>query len=216
MYPTAEVRWFVPGPLPGAARQWFEATGDGPAPPQLRDDLYLLALTPDAPNVKLRGVQAGGEQRMEVKARTGALGAQTFGAGAVGRVGQWQKWRFPLADGAPAPDLLGDAAHWLRVAKRRRSRLFTVENGAVVEQPGDDRPASGCDLELSEIRAGHARFWSICFEAFGPSSGDGLTDLLAQTATHALACGTPPRLTADRSMSYPEWLARIGKPPGAL
>ena len=215
MYPTVEARWFVPGPLPAAVRDWFDATGAAAPPLQARADLYLVSLSLDAPNVKLRDVDVGPEQRMEVKTRAGTLRTQVLGPPAVqatGRVGKWQKWRFPLADGSPAADLAGGAESWLRVEKRRRSRLFVPEGDGVREAPGET-PERGCDAELSEIGVGQARFWSVCFEAFGPSH-EGLDALLQRTAAHVLACGEPPVLPAGRSMSYPEWIARVGRGAG--
>ena len=216
MYPTVEARWFVPGPLPAAVRTWFDAAGDAEPPLQARADLYLVSLSLDAPNVKLRAVDAGPEQRMEVKTRAGTLRTQALGppeAQATGRIGKWQKWRFPLAEGSPAAALAGGAESWLRVEKRRRSRLFVPDGDGVREATGEELRERGCDVELSEIGVGQARFWSVCFEAFGPSH-EGLDALLQRTAGCVLACGEPPVLPAGRSMSYPEWIARVGRGAG--
>ena len=213
MYPTVEARWFFPGPLPAAARDWFGTTGRAEPELQQRADLYLVSLAADAPNVKLRAVDGDGERRLEIKTRAGTLRTQTFGAGhaqATGRVGKWQKWRLSLADSAPAAETLAGSSDWLRVEKRRRSQVFQYADGHVAEAAGPEQPAIGCDLELSEIGIGQARYWSVCFEAFGPSH-DGLEDALRETATHALSCGRPPALPAGRSLGYPELLARLAQ-----
>lgn len=205
MYPTVETRWFFPGPLPDAARAWHEALGETKPALQARADLYLVSLAPDAPNVKLRAVD-GAERRLEIKTRAGTLATQTLGPHAVGRVGRWTKWRLPLAEEAPDPDLLAASSDWIRVEKRRLSRVFVLDAGQVKEADLADAPPAGCDVELSEIETHLGRYWSVCLEAFGPDAGD-LAPMLRRTAEHALAAAPP--LPAARSLSYPEWLARI-------
>ena len=203
MYPTVETRWFFPGPLPHAARDWHDRLGEGPTEQHARADLYLVSLAPDAPNVKLRAVD-GEERRLEIKTRAGTLATQRLGPHAVRRVGRWTKWRLPLADDAPPPDVLASSADWIRVAKRRRSRVFRLSGGRVEEAA--TRPPTGCDVELSEVETHLGRYWSVCLEAFGETHAD-LPSLLRQTAEHTLADAPP--LPVARSLSYPEWLARV-------
>jgi hypothetical protein len=63
MYHSAEVRWFLEGPLPGDMQLWFEAGGLAKTEPQ-RTDEYLFLPGCTTTSVKLRS------GRFEVKALT--------------------------------------------------------------------------------------------------------------------------------------------------
>ena len=103
-YRTAEVRWFVRGPVPPQVRAWFDALGPG-VEAESRTDRYL-APTGDALGVKLR------EGRVEAKRRAGTLGPL---ADAQGEAESWAKWSFETPDAT-------DGDEWVAVAKTRRQR----------------------------------------------------------------------------------------------
>lgn len=101
---TAEVRWFMSGPIPPAARDWFDGLGLE-AEAETRTDHYLEPAS-DALGVKVR------EGRVEAKRRTGTLGQ----LGASTEVEAWAKWSFET------PTALEDADEWVEVAKTRWQR----------------------------------------------------------------------------------------------
>lgn len=200
MRATAEVRWFLPGPLPEAVVRWFEAAA-GARGWEARTDHYVRTAAADL-GVKTRGgnPSAGSGQAVEAKRRTARLGEERFTDEAVGRLERWRKWSFPT----DTPALSGD--DWVAVHKRRLNCPFAVDAGGVrpVESEGD--AGQGCSLEVSEVQVEGATWWSVCFEAWG---GDevALPDLLRRTAAHAFGVGDPPALPAERARGYPAWLA---------
>lgn len=198
MTETAEVRWFVPGPLPPDAAAWF--AGLGPLPDEeARTDRYLVPQGPDGPGVKLRG------GRLEVKRRTETHGTWPLGA-AEGRVEAWAKWSFPLVPLlAETPD-----AGWTPVGKRRRVHAFVVEQGAVRPAGGEASGGVG-RVELAALTRDGAPWWSVCVEAEAPDGAARLAALQA-VAAYAFGPGTPSALSADASMGYPAWLADAARP----
>ena len=185
---TAEVRWFRPGALPGPVALWFGALGE-PVAPESRTDRYL-APTSDALGVKLR------EGRLEPKRRSGTGGLLQAGR-AQATVGTWAKWSFPLAD----PDPLGsgpaeaDRGEGLvAVSKTRRQRHVAAGGGS-------------CALEIAEVEARGARWWSVCLEASGPDAAARRAALDAGAAW--LARPDAPALPAEAAMGYPAWLRSL-------
>lgn len=135
---TVEARWFVRGPLPETARDWFDALGP-PVEASSRADRYLAPAS-DALGVKVR------EGRVEAKRRASTLGPLQAGSSG-GRLEAWVKWSFTLAEDA-APD-------WVEVRKTRWQRRLEAAGGA-------------CALELAEVTVDGAAWWSVCLEAEGP------------------------------------------------
>jgi hypothetical protein len=196
MFPTAEVRWFVEGALPGAARAWFHALAPGvPAEPP-RTDRYVPTAAEDL-GVKVR------QGRVEVKQRTGEVGLERWGT-VEGRVEAWRKWSLDLAADARPTD-------WVSVQKRRWLVTFRVRSGAVAPVPQGTVPSKGVNVEVSAIRAGKQRWWGVCLESFGPGEASRLR-ALRRVAAHVFAGGPPPGLGAGASMGYPAWLARAAAP----
>ncbi len=201
MQPSAEVRWFLPGPLPDPVLQWFRAVAGEPDWEE-RTDRYLLPATPDGLGVKLRGGRA------EAKRRVAVVGEERFGEGVAGAVERWRKWSFALAEPAEP-----DGAEWIAVAKRRRVRTFAVEGDAVRSVEGEERVAQGCGVEVAEVRVGDGVWWSVCLEAFG-SDEAALPDVLRAVAAHVFdAQREPPGLPSDPAMSYPRWLREYARSP---
>ncbi|MDX1418885.1 MAG: hypothetical protein R3181_02865 [Rubricoccaceae bacterium] len=190
MRATAEVRWFLRGPLPEAAVRWFEAVA-GDRAWEERTDRYVRTAATDL-GVKWR------EGRVEAKRRTATLGEARLADEAAGRVERWRKWSYPTDEAAPATD------DWVAVHKRRMNRPFAVEDGVRPIESEADAEA-GCSLEVSEARVAGAVWWSICFEAWGTDEA-ALPDALRRTAAQAFGGGVPIPLPAARAMGYPAWL----------
>jgi hypothetical protein len=68
-------------------------------------------------------------------------------------------------------------------------------------------PQKGCEFELSEVRTGGGRWWSVCLEAFGQE--EDFEDSLYAVATLFLAQGWPVAMHEEHSCGYPEWFNRI-------
>ncbi|WP_412061721.1 hypothetical protein [Rubrivirga sp. IMCC45206] len=181
--PTLEVRWFRPGPIPGAVTAWFASLGD-PPDEEARTDRYL-APSSDALGVKLR------EGRLEMKRRAGAAGPVAAGA-ARATAEAWTKWSFALAESVGPLD-----GPWLAVAKRRRQYVLELAGGS-------------CALELSTVTVAGAAWWSVCLEAEG-TSPHARRAALAAGAARWLAVPDAPALAAADAQGYPAWLREAAR-----
>ncbi|MGB3544970.1 hypothetical protein [Rubrivirga sp.] len=185
-YRTAEVRWFMPGAIPPAVRDWFDALGPGSSPGQApeaetRTDLYL-APTSDALGVKLR------DGRVEAKRRTGTLGLLDLEGGPV-EVEAWAKWSFETPTALESRQASeANEAGWIPVEKTRRQRH-----------------ADGCALELSRIVLEGEDWWSVCLEATGADDAERRSALEAG-ARRWLAIEDAPSLASSDAAGYPAWL----------
>ena len=86
---TAEIRWFLPGPLPTAVGAWFAAVATDPRR-ERRTDRYLV---PESGGVG----QKHREGRAEVKTRT--AGGEALACGRV--AGTSEHWRKEVVDALP-------------------------------------------------------------------------------------------------------------------
>lgn len=199
MFPTAEVRWFLEGPVPGDARAWFRAVAGAPEV-EARTDRYVRPTSPDGLGVKWR------EGKLEIKRRAEVVGEERFHVVVAGRVERWRKWSFPLA---PPAELAQPAGDWIAVAKRRQVRYFAAEPDGVRWLALGEQSAQACGLELGEVRVGDVVWWSVCLEAFGPDEA-ALVERLRRVAAHVVAVAEPPALGAEHARSYPAWLVQSG------
>jgi hypothetical protein len=198
---SLEVRWIFPGQAGTAVAGWF---GRFPAGVESREDAYLI-------NPQLRGlsVKVRGGRALEVKVYRGSPGILQVAGRARGRMESWQKWSFPcapLSQGGAAP------AGWVPVHKR--ISRFSLAGGQIrgrVTGPGAE-PEPGCMVELTEVHRHGEAWWTLGFEATGPTSL--LRRELEATATLVLNQALPDgmELDTDRSQSYAEWL---GWQPGS-
>lgn len=176
-YRTAEVRWFLRGPLPEAVAAWFDRLG-GDVEVEVRTDRYLAPVS-DGLGVKVR------DGRLEAKRRDRRLDLLRAGR-AEGAVEAWTKWSFPLAhDAVPG-------AGWKEVRKLRRQR-------------GRRAGAGTCVLEVGEVETAGAVWWTVCLEADGLSQEARLRALV-ETAGRWLGIGDAPTLPAGAAGGYPAWL----------
>jgi hypothetical protein len=194
---SLEVRWIFPGQLEAAVAGWFRRF---PARTESREDTYLLDPQLPGLSVKVRGGVA-----LEVKVYRGSTGILEVAGRARGRLESWQKWSFPFSP--PSGDS-GDPAGWRPVRKRRRISRFSLVGGPVVARAPGLGGEPGCEVELTEIRAGGQDWWTLGFEATGPA--DLLRSELQATAALVFAQALPGRAEPgpDDSRSYAQWLSQ--------
>lgn len=218
-YESLEVRWFFDGALGAAAADveaWYAGGGaadarrSGPLwPDGGRTDRYLVLPGVDDLGIKLR------DGRFEVKGRVSDLGARSFAQGMHGRTEHWVKWSHPLKDASPEGGVahgwpLADADRLVPVGKRRVVTYLAVASREPVEPPFDlARTGPIIGFELARLRLAEATaetHWSVAFEAF--PYGPDLHEPFAGAVGTLLSGWPSPPLSAERSMSYPAWLAR--------
>ena len=192
---SLEVRWIFLGELEPAVAGWF---GRFPAVTESREDSYLM--NPQLPglSVKIRGNWA-----LEVKSHCGSQGILEVPGRARGHIQAWHKWSFPVSlsrPGRAAP------AGWRQVRKTRRLSRFVLASGEIVAYSPALKQEPGCCVELTEICTQGQNWWSLGFEAAGPS--DQLRSELIATATLVFAQPVPAAEPGtDDFASYMQWLA---------
>ncbi len=191
--PSVEIRWFGRGSPAPAMRAWFEAGERSPEAEPARDDRYL-AHPDESLGIKLR------QGKLEIKRRESLLEPLIL-PGVAGVVERWRKWSFALAE----DDLPSEA--WIAVHKRRLVRKYACQDGRALAIAAAERPAQGCNVELTELTVHGDSWWTLGFEAFGAESL--LRDCLEATA-RAVFVGAAPRFDVRDSYGYPAWLARLG------
>jgi hypothetical protein len=203
MYPTAEVRWFLRGPVPPEVEAWFRRRGGRAEQEPPRADRYLFLPDTSGLNVKLR------EGRLEIKHRVGQPSVVRFHERVTGRVEQWRKWSFELAQTSSALRRAAfPASSWIMVQKERRLRTYRVEDGdRAVVTSAPEPPAAGCELELTSVRALRELWWTLAFEAFGDESTR--REMLLLVARHVFSADEPPSLLAGNSRGYAAWLVVV-------
>jgi hypothetical protein len=194
---SLEVRWIFPGQLESAVAGWF---GRFPAVMESREDIYLLDPPLPGLSVKVRGGRA-----LEVKAYRGSPGILEVADHARGRLESWQKWSFPFSP--PSPGSSGPAG-WRPVRKRRRISRFSPASGPVVALEVGLGQQLGCEVELTEVHAHGQDWWTLGFEATGPTHllRSELQATAALVFAHALPGGVQPG--PDESKSYAQWLGQ--------
>jgi hypothetical protein len=195
VYPSAEARWFSPGPLPPDVLAWFERVAGEPGW-ESRTDCYARPTAPEGLNVKWR------EGKLEVKRLVETLGREAYAEGVAAPLERWRKWSFPLTDEA-LRDPHGD---WAAVAKRRQVRRYAAEAGGVRPLGEGQQAPVVCGVEIGEMTVGGRTWWSVCFEAYGQDE-EALPAALRLVAAHVVAGEGAPRLPAERAMNYVRWLA---------
>jgi hypothetical protein len=138
-----------------------------------------------------------------VKVYQGSPGILEVAGRARGRLECWDKWSlpcdFPGRSGADRPG-------WCPV--RKLIRRFASASGhtrAGTPGPSDE---TGCQVELTEVRAGGQDWWTLALEATGPARLRRAE--LAATAALVFAQALPGgvELGTDHSQSYAQWLSR--------
>lgn len=202
MFPTVEVRWFFSGKIPGAVRGWFVGLGDtAVASPPPRTDYYLHLPGNDALGVKWR------EEQIEAKQRYVEWGRVDFAPQASGVAAHWRKYSFALGDDT-AVSTVSDSPDWIAVRKARALLGWRLAGGqATVAAPADLDPV--CQMELGQVTAVGAAWWTLAFEA--PGNEDAFRQTLLPIVQQALASPGAPALPAEASFAYPRWLLELRK-----
>lgn len=192
---TAELRWFMTGKPDPDALGWFRVPAATREP--RRVDAYLTLPGVAGVGVKVR------EGMLEIKARRGPAREVTLASGLAGLLEHWVK----VSNAEPA-DRWPDAS-WITVSKVRLVRRLSLTGEPVPARPdGENGRPAGCDVELTEVRIGDGRWWTIGLEAFG--SPDELEIPLLEIAGRLLERAPASlSLTTATSGGYPEWLARV-------
>jgi len=198
---SLEVRWIFPGQLTTAVAAWF---GRFPAETESREDTYLLN-----PDLRRLSVKIRAHGALEVKAYHGCPGTLEMAGRARGRMESWQRWSIPF-DSYRQENR--DPPGWRTVAKRRQICRFSLRSGGIAAAAGWLAGEPGCAVELTEVHTQGEAWWSLGFEATGPTSS--IRNVLELTAalvfTQALPGGVEPGTNDSRS--YAEWLRRRPHP----
>ena len=190
---SLEVRWILPGRLEASVTGWFARF---PAEVESREDTYLVDPQLGGLSIKLRQGRA-----LEVKVYRGSPGALEVAGRARGRLESWEKRSFPCDQiSAAGADLPG----W-RLVRKLICRFSSASGQAGAHARGDSGEP-GCEVELTEVRAGGQAWWTLGFEATGPDSL--LRSELEATAAFVFAQALPGgvELGTGNSQSYTQWL----------
>lgn len=200
MFPTVEVRWFFPGKIPGDVRGWFVGlakTAVAFHPP--RTDYYLHLPGNDALGVKWR------EGRLEAKQRYADWGGVNFTPQASGVAAHWRKYSFALGDDTAVSNV-SDSPDWIAVRKVRALLGWRLEGGkAAAAAPADLNAV--CQMELGQVTAVGAAWWTLGFEAAGRESA--FAQFLLPVVQRALSSAGAPALPVAASFAYPRWLLAV-------
>jgi hypothetical protein len=199
MYPTLEVRWFLPGKLPPQLRDWFNQQTQI-VEPESREDWYLYTPKNRTLGIKLR------QDELELKQRLANRGVRKLAKQVRGRVEHWVKWSYPLADSAALPDLA--TGLWIPVNKTRWSRHYSVDDGKISLVESASQFEQGCSFELSQLQIVDQDWYSLCFETFsqGEFSSEVMQPILEKVVQ---AQAGLPALRGQYSCGYPQWLKRV-------
>src|SRR5215470_9455852 len=194
---SLEVRWILRGELAGVVAGWFARF---PAETTVLEDVYLL--DPHLPGLSVK-VREG--RALEVKAYRGSPGLLEVAGRARGRLESWQKWSFPHG---PASLDGRDSAGWRPVRKRRRIIRFSLAGR--LARPSDRGLGEGpaCAVELTDVHAGGERWWTLGFEATGPTNVLRSELEAAAALVFAVNFSSGLELVVDDSMQYAQWVGQ--------
>ena len=202
-FSTVEVRWFGNYPVPKDIRAWFEhCPGQAEQQPSRRD-YYLQPISDLGLSAKLR------EGGLEIKQRQRSHGSVHLTPSVAGTIEQWIKWRFPLVSGSiPALESAANKDHWTAVEKERWLKLIPVAGGPVVgTATSQARFGVYCQVEITSVRVGDQRWWTIGFEL--EHENEKALDRLLKVTGQVFRNTTLDHLTIRNSFGYPEWLASL-------
>jgi hypothetical protein len=215
---SAEIRWFIEGDLQEQVLSWFSKGALAALKSEpTREDKYLVFPDSDTVGVKLREVRSESNPEIEpkVKFEIKVLAANArpinLGGGINGRTDQWVRWSFDNDGLAAMQEALYQSGHWVSVRKTRYLRKFSADSGKIVKVLADERPHSGCNVELTsiEVETQPHLWFSLAFEAFGPPSE--VAKILDDTLQYFFKNqgDTPMQLSGRNSLSYPAWIATL-------
>lgn len=206
MQHSAEIRWFVAGALTPEVHDWF-CQGQT-LEPEERTDRYLVFPGCESVGVKIRDGGATGKDPFEIKALKGTAETLQLPNSISGRTDCWVKWSNSMpSNQAWLEALRAEPAGWVAVAKKRWVRKFAISGDVATEVPSEQRPAEGCNVELTELEVGRERWWSFAFEAFG--AAEHVRDNLRVATAQFLSTSPPVSFSVANSCSYAVWLANF-------
>lgn len=208
MFVSAEIRWFWPTTPPTEFREWFMSTavhpcapGGGTPPP--RRDVYLYDPDQAELGIKARGSTPGLEVKGLVTFLPDELPDGPFG----GTAELWTKWDCKALTLDRSPTVITSKMRWLRKFDTTGPAPREVELGGDEEPVHGNRPACGCNVELTELEVTGKTVWTFGFEAFGPAMSVGAH---LRAVISLLATRNPPTLGDATAASYPAWLKAHG------
>ena len=198
---SAEIRWFLHGPIPGAMADWFAIDMLGSEPEERSDDYILLPLCPSA-GIKLR------EGKLQVKSLCREPSPLMITSEINGWASRWVKWSLDLTTSSARNFYRQNDT--IRVQKRRWQRKLSLDGDFAEEIPHGSRAECGCTMELAALQVEADIWWTLALESFGDPST--IQDSLQRCILHFLRRSPPPiRLLAADSKSYSEWLEVVAR-----
>lgn len=208
MQVSAEVRWFWSNPVP-ELEKWFRDAGSHGFPAgggSPRTDEYVRDPEQVELGVKRRGKKKGVEVKGLVRVDWSGQAVAPFS----GPIEFWTKWTAAALDLGASAMVITEKTRWLRKFDTTGPIPHELQLDAD-EKPmqGTSLPALGCNVEFTHVKVPQGvEAWTLGFESFGTLETAG-NDLRAVASL--LADRVPPVLPVGLRMSYPSWLARLGK-----
>lgn len=198
---SAEIRWFLHGPIPGAVAEWFAIDTLGSEPEERSDDYILLPLCPSA-GIKLR------EGKLQVKSLCREPSPLMITSEINGWASRWVKWSLDLTSSSARNFYRQNDT--IRVQKKRWQRKLALDGDFAEEVAPGSRAERGCTMELATLQVEADIWWTLALESFGGPST--IQDSLQRCILHFLRRSPPPiRLLAADSKSYSEWLEIVAR-----
>jgi hypothetical protein len=202
---TAEMRWFLPGGVPGNIVDHLERLpGKLEKQPERTDVYFLMNGLPNL-GIKLR------EGRIELKKRTAVH--DVFSSGEkTGQVESWLKWSIQ-ATGAmnPFQAMFQNPKHWVNIRKTRTLVKFGINpDGIVTLPPEDGYPENGIAIEASVLEIKQTSWWTLGLECFG--APEKVYSNLLTIAPEIFVNLKAKECSLTNSFGYPEWILRIINP----
>lgn len=206
---SLELRWFLPGGLPGVVDHWFrqQLPETEISSADERADIYLSTPRQEDLGIKIRQGKLEIKWREFAKLFTGAHDTK-------GQVERWIKWSWENPPPPPGAKTIAawppPSGPWITVNKRRWQRKYRWENGIFGPVPPKEVVHLGAVVEVTALEIDGRRFGTVLIETFAPDQPT--QEKLLDTAVKYLWRDYPsPRLKTDQSYGYPHWLASLVK-----
>ncbi len=211
MQVSGEIRFFAEGSIPQPILDWFEsgpfAVGGGSS----RRDGYLRD-----PAQRELGIKTRGGQGTEVKGLVTVFRGPLEFANRSARVELWMKWSATALTLDPKVLTWTEKKRWLRKFDTGGTTVREIELGAGAnrEEPKDgNRPAVGCNVELTEVKVADSAWWTFGGESFAFGLETGVVESVEQSLRRVMGLldsSAALDLSPALELSYPAWLAHIG------
>jgi len=213
MQVSAEVRWFGSGSIPDDLSHWFSKPARAFRHPvgggRDRRDFYLLLREPELA-IKKRGDKPG----LEVKGLVEKLSWEIEFGGVQVAPQLFCKWDSPQLELRDLPSVETVKTRWLRKFDTAADlREIELRAGQYLEDPraAGERPAVGCNIELTKVTKGGETWWTFGAESFAFGRPGETIELIGKSllrTMQALAVDATIDLSQASYCGYAEWLAR--------